>query len=312
MADAKRDNNYVPTLLAVSNADGVTPVTLYADPTTHRLLVSATGGVVGPGSSTDNAVARFNGTDGGTIQNSGVIIDDSNNVTGVASLGTTSARLVKGWFTDLEVTNAIAGSITGNAGTVTTITGLAPDTATTQASQPNITSLGTLTGLEVTNAIAGSITGNAGTVTTITGLAPDTATTQASQPNITSLGTLTGLTMGGNIEMDGNGIISTDKVLPITIGTGAGDDFTINTSLFVVEGDTGNVGIGTDTPDTILHVAGAITSRELSADPSDPDEGENVQWQSDGTGSGDDGDIMMKITAGGATKTVTLVDFSLL
>ena len=266
MADAKRDNNYVPTLLAVSNADGVTPVTLYADPTTHRLLVSATGGVVGPGSSTDNAVARFNGTDGGTIQNSGVIIDDSNNVTGVASLGTTSARLVKGWFTDLEVTNAIAGSITGNAGTVTTITGLAPDTATTQASQPNIT----------------------------------------------SLGTLTGLTMGGNIEMDGNGIISTDKVLPITIGTGAGDDFTINTSLFVVEGDTGNVGIGTDTPDTILHVAGAITSRELSADPSDPDEGENVQWQSDGTGSGDDGDIMMKITAGGATKTITLVDFSLL
>ena len=44
MADAKRDSNYVPTLLAVSNADGVTPVTLYADPTTHRLLVSATSG----------------------------------------------------------------------------------------------------------------------------------------------------------------------------------------------------------------------------------------------------------------------------
>lgn len=40
MAQAKRDQNYVPTLLAVSNADGVTPVVLYADPTTHRLLVS--------------------------------------------------------------------------------------------------------------------------------------------------------------------------------------------------------------------------------------------------------------------------------
>lgn len=40
MTDAKRDNNQVPTLLAVSNADGSTPVTLYADPTTHRLLVS--------------------------------------------------------------------------------------------------------------------------------------------------------------------------------------------------------------------------------------------------------------------------------
>jgi len=40
---------------------------------------------------------------------------------------------------------------TGNAGTVSTITGLAPDTATTQATQPNITSLGTLTTLTVDN-----------------------------------------------------------------------------------------------------------------------------------------------------------------
>lgn len=32
----------VPTILAVSNADGVTPVVVYADPVTHRLLVSGT------------------------------------------------------------------------------------------------------------------------------------------------------------------------------------------------------------------------------------------------------------------------------
>ena len=46
MAQAKRDENYVPTLIAVSSADGITPVTLYADPTTHRLLVSATAGTL--------------------------------------------------------------------------------------------------------------------------------------------------------------------------------------------------------------------------------------------------------------------------
>ena len=40
MAQAKRDDNQVTTLLGVSNADGTTPVTLYADPTTHRLLVT--------------------------------------------------------------------------------------------------------------------------------------------------------------------------------------------------------------------------------------------------------------------------------
>lgn len=44
MGEAQRDNNRVTTLIAVSSSDGVTPVTLYADPTTHRLLVSATAG----------------------------------------------------------------------------------------------------------------------------------------------------------------------------------------------------------------------------------------------------------------------------
>ncbi len=59
-----------------------------------------------------------------------------------------------------------------------------------------------------------------------------------------------------------------------------------------------------------FEITGAFLSNELSADPPDPSEGQNVTWQSDGTGSGDDGDIMMKITAGATTKTITLVDFS--
>jgi len=44
MGEAKRDGNSITTLIAVSNADGITPVTLYADPVTHRLLVSAGSG----------------------------------------------------------------------------------------------------------------------------------------------------------------------------------------------------------------------------------------------------------------------------
>jgi len=44
MAQAKRDQNDVPTLLGVSNVDGATPVTIYADPTTHRLLVDLPAG----------------------------------------------------------------------------------------------------------------------------------------------------------------------------------------------------------------------------------------------------------------------------
>ena len=71
------------------------------------------------------------------------------------------------------------------------------------------------------------------------------------------------------------------------------------------------VGInGVGTPATELHLNGALTLNEKSSDPADPAEGQSVLWMSDGTGWGDDGDIIIKITAGGDTKTVTLVDFS--
>ena len=52
--------------------------------------------------------------------------------------------------------------------------------------------------------------------------------------------------------------------------------------------------------------------QERGTDPNDPDEGRWVIWMSDGTGAGDDGDVMVKITAGGVTKTATLLDFSTL
>lgn len=62
--------------------------------------LSASGGgggsVTGPVSSTDNAITRWNGTDGTSIQDSGVSIDDSNNVTGVATItiGTSGLHLL--------------------------------------------------------------------------------------------------------------------------------------------------------------------------------------------------------------------------
>jgi hypothetical protein len=44
------------------------------------------GDVVGPGSSTDNAVVRWNGTGGDTVQDSGIIVDDSDNISGVGNI----------------------------------------------------------------------------------------------------------------------------------------------------------------------------------------------------------------------------------
>ena len=70
------------------------------------------------------------------------------------------------------------------------------------------------------------------------------------------------------------------------------------------------VGIGTPNPESRLHNTGAYTQEPLSSDPVDPSPGNSVQWVSDGSGSGDAGDVMMKINVGGTVKTTTLVDYS--
>ena len=45
--------------------------------------------VAGPGSSTDNALVRFDGTGGKTVQNSGITVDDSNNISGLGTVAGT-------------------------------------------------------------------------------------------------------------------------------------------------------------------------------------------------------------------------------
>lgn len=41
MANSYHDNNHIPVLMAVSSSDGKTPVLVWADPTTHRLLITS-------------------------------------------------------------------------------------------------------------------------------------------------------------------------------------------------------------------------------------------------------------------------------
>ena len=79
---------------------------------------------------------------------------------------------------------------------------------------------------------------------------------------------------------------------------------------------SGSLGIGIKIPEEALHVygntklEGPLILKERTYDPDNPEEGSSVIWMSSGQGSGDDGDVMIKITSAGATKTVTLVDFS--
>jgi hypothetical protein len=99
--------------------------------TTDNDGTPATGRLVIQGLNADGTANIFVGRDS---TNANVASLDSNgiwtatglalgagNITTTGSLGVTGARLTKGWFTDLEVTNAITGSITGNAATVTIV-----------------------------------------------------------------------------------------------------------------------------------------------------------------------------------------------
>jgi|FLOH01.1.fsa_nt_gi hypothetical protein len=52
------------------------------------LKTQEAGDVLGPSSSTDNAIARFDGTTGKIIQNSSVILDDAGNLTGINNITT--------------------------------------------------------------------------------------------------------------------------------------------------------------------------------------------------------------------------------
>ena len=61
-------------------------------------------------------------TGDGTIEGDASLTYDQSNLLFTGDLGADGTEITKGWFTDLDVTNAIAGSITGNAATVTNAT----------------------------------------------------------------------------------------------------------------------------------------------------------------------------------------------
>jgi len=91
---------------------------------------------------------------------------------------------------------------------------------------------------------------------------PTFAGLDLTEGNITNVGdiSLDSLTSDGStITIGGTpSIVLTDgTTVAVTLGNDAGDDFTIDTSAFVVEGDTGNVGIGTTSPSEILHIESA-------------------------------------------------------
>lgn len=189
---------------------------------------AGTGDVSGPGSTTDDAVVRFNGTGGSNLNNSGVIIDDSNNVTGVNSLAVT--------------TNITASNITivGSASTI----GAVAFTSTSATVTGNLTVSGSITASSLT--VNGNISASSLSVSNVTVV--------GSASSIGSLAiTSTSATITGDLTVSGAITASTIGASNITI-TGSASSIgavAITSTTATVTGD--------------LTVSGAITATTIGA-----------------------------------------------
>jgi hypothetical protein len=133
MANAKRDDNRVPTLIGTSNADGTTPINIYADPTTHRLLVDLPGG---SGTVTSVSVVTANGFSGSVA---------TATTTPAITLSTTTTGILKGFGGALVM--ATAGSDYTSPSSTETFTNKTFDTAGTgNVFRINATTISTVTG----------------------------------------------------------------------------------------------------------------------------------------------------------------------
>ena len=83
----QKNGTNVATFTANASSNVTANITV---PTKISDLTDDSGHVKGPSSSTDNAIMRFDGTGGKTAQNSGVTIDDSNNISTAGSLKLTN------------------------------------------------------------------------------------------------------------------------------------------------------------------------------------------------------------------------------
>jgi hypothetical protein len=118
-------------------------------------------------------------------------------------IGSTGTRIVKGWFTDITVTNAISGSVTGNAGTATALQNSRTLWGQTFDGTGNVT--GSLTSVQditggANNMVITSGTGASRTLvfkTTTAGSTATTALTLGADQSATFANTVTATTFSG-------------------------------------------------------------------------------------------------------------------
>lgn len=119
----------------------------------------------------------------GLTVSSGDIALGANNLTMTGTIASTGSRVTKLWVTDITCTNAIAGSVTGNAATATALqTGRAINGVTFDGTVPiTVTAAaGTLTGATLNSSVLASSLTSVGTLSGLTEIISDSATSSTS------------------------------------------------------------------------------------------------------------------------------------
>lgn len=103
----------------------------------------------------------------------------------------------------------------------------------------------------------------------------------------------------------------TTKIDIKMMATSALSSKTVGVATSADEGKLIQLNSSGEIPEALVPEMSPLRLDALSADPADPADGSSVLWMSDGTGSGDDGDLYLKSTAGTTTAVYTnAVDYN--
>lgn len=248
----------------------------YFDGTDWVALPAAFGDVTGPASSTDNALARYDGLTGKIIQNSLAILSDTGVLSGLINILTD--RLQVKWLDGYIEINATAGSaqnLTAPTGLITKLTGALTSIASITA--PSVTGYGRLQ-IYINNTGGPTTFTNGATLITGTGadlVVKNGASVWAVYDPVATAWVIVGGSGGGGGGISGVRTITTSPVVltALDLGTYIRIDATAaNRVITLPAASTGIIGsiiefkrIGPDGFDVTINAAGSDTIDQVSS-----------------------------------------------